>query len=261
MRKINLLCVSLFVFLSAFAQVGDDAYYEDDYYEEDYEVEQTLGEQMTVEEALEYEAPNNDKTATSNSADANFKDRYKSSEYDYTETKQQPKPAINKAPAPKTVNIGGFAKILFNILLVLAIGAVVYVLYLLFKDFKINRHTKVEKVETHSEEEAELAVEKLDKNDLETQIARAIENGNYSLATRFYFLLYLQKLQLKEYITYNKDKTNSDYHAELTKVELQLQFIKVSYLFEYVWYGKKPLNQESFTQLEETFKTQIALVK
>ena len=255
------MCISFFVFISAFAQVGDDTYYEDDYYEEDYEVEQTLGEQMTVEEALEYEETSNEKIVQSKSVDDHFKDRYKSSEYDYTETKKQPKPAIAKAPAPKSVNIGGFAKILFNILLVLAIGAVVYVLYLLFKDFKINRHTKVEKAETHSEEEAELAIEKLDKTDLETQIAKAIENENYTLATRFYFLLYLQKLQLKEYITYHKDKTNSDYHAELTKDELQLQFIKVSYLFEYVWYGKKPLNEESFTQLEQTFKTQITLVK
>ena len=260
MKKISLLVFASLLFFAVNGQIKEEVEYYNSDEEEQYEIYETEGERMTVDEALNYET-NEDYRKPNPSINPNFKERYNSSDYDYTEKQQKPKPKLNKPPTAKSVNIGGFAKILFNIFLVLAIGVVIYVLYQLFKDFKINRHTKVESVSTHSEEEDELSLEKLDKNDLETQINIAKQEGNYTLATRYYFLLYLQKLQAREYINYHKDKTNLDYQNEINNQDLHLQFVKVSYLFEYVWYGKKPLNRAGFEQLESTFLQQIDLVK
>jgi hypothetical protein len=81
------------------------------------------------------------------------------------------------------------------------------------------------------------------------------------LAIRYYFLLYLEKLEKNEYIVYNKDKTNTDYLLELKQETHIAEFIKVSYLFEYVWYGKKAIDQETFASLEKTFNDQINTIK
>lgn len=259
MKKASLFLISCVLFTFTYAQVNNAEYYDSEENEQ-FEIYESEGEQMTVEEALEYET-NNEDVKTNANINPNYKERYTSSDYDYTEKQQKPKPKLNKPATVKSINIGGFAKILFNIFLALAIGLIIYVLYQLFKDFKINRHPKVENVSTHSEEEDELSLEQLDKNNLETQINIAKQDGNYALATRYYFLLYLQKLQTREYINYHKDKTNLDYQNEINNENLHLQFVKVSYLFEYVWYGKKPLNATSFEQLEITFLQQINLVK
>ncbi|MEY2924849.1 MAG: hypothetical protein RLZZ337_1397 [Bacteroidota bacterium] len=256
MKKISLILYLCAFYALALGQVADEyeVYEEEDVADEYYENE------MTVEEAFEFEVDT--KNEWKRPIDEKFKEKYTGEEYNYWK-KQPPKKQERSRviTAEKSINISGFLKIIFNIFLAVAIGIVVYVLYMLLKDFKFTRSQKIENPNTDSEEETELKVETLDKNDLEQQIALAKESGNYTLATRFYFLLYLQKLQLKEYITYHIDKTNYDYKNELPHEDLHIQFTKVSYLFEYVWYGKKPIDETSFSILENTFKTQIDLVK
>jgi hypothetical protein len=73
--------------------------------------------------------------------------------------------------------------------------------------------------------------------------------------------MYLKKLQDHKVITYHHDKTNAEYLIEIDDATRSEQFVKMSYIFEYVWYGKKALTAELFATVEQTFVTQIDKVK
>jgi hypothetical protein len=71
---------------------------------------------------------------------------------------------------------------------------------------------------------------------------------------RYYFLIYLEKLERKKEIVYHQDKTNTDYGAELANSPNSETFAQLSYLYEYLWYGKKEITAPVFEQISHTFK-------
>ena len=60
------------------------------------------------------------------------------------------------------------------------------------------------------------------------QIADAKSAGNYPLAIRFYFLLYLEQLEKQNIVNYHRDKTNQDYILEMKNDDHIAQFLKLS---------------------------------
>lgn len=88
----------------------------------------------------------------------------------------------------------------------------------------------------------------------EDAIKEAIENGNFRLATR---LLYLQSLKLlsdKGYIQWHFNKTNSDYILEVNGRPWQSLFKRLTYSFEYTWYGEMNLANDEFRHLQVQFQ-------
>lgn len=86
--------------------------------------------------------------------------------------------------------------------------------------------------------------------DLPKLIDKAIADGNYRLAVRYYYLLILRKLSEKELISWQQEKTNEDYIKELTSSKLHSNFKDITYLYDYVWYGNFLINKEKFIQSE-----------
>ncbi|HBY68162.1 MAG TPA: DUF4129 domain-containing protein, partial [Flavobacteriaceae bacterium] len=68
-------------------------------------------------------------------------------------------------------------------------------------------------------------------------IEKALQNKEYRLAVRYYYLLILKKLTDAELIDYEFDKTNTDYIAEITSDTVILPFKKATNLYDYIWYG------------------------
>jgi cell division protein FtsL len=272
----------LFVFLSswAFAQVQ--------YEEEDYEVEETEDvyeleenteyyieedddyQNATIEPTTEYvyvenEYPTNSITIESEplAFDTSYKSKYKNKAYDYSRKTKQKEPTepINLEPRG-SLELTGVAQVIFNIFLVLAVALILFLLYMALRNFKFNRKPAAKPISNFDETEEEIEnLEDVDSNSLYLLIEKAKKEGNYRLAIRHYFLLYLRKLQEKKVVEYHMDKTNSDYMSEIKNEGTLQQFVKVSYFFEYVWYGKKPINLETFNGLESLFNEQISLVK
>ena len=197
-------------------------------------------------------------------ADTSFKKRYQDDAYNYerkTPKKEAPKelPKIN----PPSTDFSGIATVIFYVVVGLLALLVLYMIYEYGKDFKLgSKRVKNKPIATRSQNEQDIVPEEeLDKSDLLQQIAQAKQNEDFPLAIRFYFLLYLEKLQDQKAITYHRDKTNQDYLAEIKEQHIAVQFTKLSYPYEYVWYGKKPVDHATFTQLEYIYTTHIQSTK
>jgi hypothetical protein len=188
-------------------------------------------------------------------ASTDYKERYTGEQFEYNELKEK---AINNSSLPNLVPL---LQIIFYLFCGLAIGLIVFLLYKFFSNLNLEARTKLKPV-TYNESETGLPKKvEIDPEDLAARIADAKAAGDFALATRFYFLLYLQKLQQKDLIRYHQDKTNADYLAELKNDSITSQFIRVSHLFEYVWYGKKPINATSYATIETLFNDQIAAIR
>ncbi|KAB1153636.1 DUF4129 domain-containing protein [Tenacibaculum aiptasiae] len=97
--------------------------------------------------------------------------------------------------------------------------------------------------------------------DLPSLIQKAINQGNYQLAVRYYYLLLLKNLSEKELISWQQEKTNEDYIKELSlNKSLYSEFKKLTYLYDYVWYGDFLIDKEKFLQAETNFKSVIAKI-
>ena len=88
----------------------------------------------------------------------------------------------------------------------------------------------------------------------EQQIADAIRRKDYRLGVRLWFLRTLKQLSDKELLNWKIDKTNSDYYYELSGSNFQEDFGKMSFVYDYAWYGEFPLDESSYHKAEEQFR-------
>lgn len=91
--------------------------------------------------------------------------------------------------------------------------------------------------------------------DIHKLIDKANRNKDYRLAVRYYYLLILQKASESEVIVYEFDKTNTDYIAEITSEDVNGQFVKVTDLYDHVWYGSFEVSEEDYKKAQKTFTT------
>jgi hypothetical protein len=95
--------------------------------------------------------------------------------------------------------------------------------------------------------------EDIESIDLDKLIEEALQNGNYRLAVRWCFLKALQSMNQNKQIAWQPSKTNIDYEAELKNLNLRQNFNKLSYVFEYVWYGENQTGEKLYL----SYKTEI----
>ena len=104
--------------------------------------------------------------------------------------------------------------------------------------------------------------EALIKNkNLSNFIQKAIAQKNYRLAVRYYYLLLLQQLEVKELIIWEQQKTNDDYIHEISETNLKSSFSKVTRLYDFVWYGNFEINELEFGSVEAEFEQIKNLIK
>ena len=142
-----------------------------------------------------------------------------------------------------------FSSSIFQVLLWTIAGSLVlYIIYRLFLSkglFGVSA-TKAVKEETEEEEET------ITGKDFNLLMNKALAAGDLRSAVRWLFLLTLQKLDEKELIRFGADKTNTAYMQELPPTKRN-DFASLSLYYEYTWYGKAPLNKESFEMIRGKF--------
>ncbi len=84
-------------------------------------------------------------------------------------------------------------------------------------------------------------------------IEDAANQKNFRLATRYMYLKSLKKLASRQIIEWHYDKTNSDYLNEITNLETRKIFKRISYIYDYVWYGEFAVDQEMYIQNSTDF--------
>lgn len=86
------------------------------------------------------------------------------------------------------------------------------------------------------------------------EIDRAERSGNFIAAIRFRFMDMLSVLNEHHMIDFLPDKTNAAYALEITDEDLKTQFLRLASVYEYVWYGKKNINQQQYEVLRTSFE-------
>ena len=151
----------------------------------------------------------------------------------------------------------GFLRIVLKALPYIIAGLVLFFIIKFF--LKVNARNIIDgkkaKPIVRLSEEEELIKDK----DLPNLIEKAIAEANYSLAIRYYYLLLLKNLSDKELISWQQEKTNEDYIKELTaNKQIHSEFKKLTYLYDYVWYGEFLIDKEKFMLAESNFKNTLA---
>ncbi len=138
----------------------------------------------------------------------------------------------------------------WSILLILAIMVIVFFVFKITgmdKDGLFGRSSKALQAYTLSQTD-------IHQISFDDEIEKAINNGNYRLATRLQYLQALKKLSDKGYIEWRINKTNTDYLTEISAKSFNDMFTKLTFDFEYIWYGEKQVSKEQFLDIRRQFQ-------
>ncbi|MFC0605507.1 hypothetical protein ACFFGA_13130 [Winogradskyella pulchriflava] len=133
----------------------------------------------------------------------------------------------------------------------------IIVLYLLIKFLLQNPISSVFKTEDKTIKGFTYVEENIEQIDFDKLIKKALKANNYRLATRYMYLKTLKVLASKKTIEWHYDKTNTDYLNEIKDSKLKSLFKRVSYIYDYVWYGEFPIDEVSFNKNKDDFNQLI----
>ncbi|QRM90927.1 DUF4129 domain-containing protein [Lacinutrix sp. WUR7] len=150
-------------------------------------------------------------------------------------------------------NATGILKFIFEVVPYLLLA---FLIFLLLKFFlKINSKNII----TGKQNQATVAFteeEQIIKNeDILALIHEAVQQQNYRLAIRYYYLLSLKKLTEGNIISWEQQKTNEDYLSEIKTKSLQSGFADITKIYDYVWYGEFEVDALRFEKLKSPFET------
>ncbi|MEB3346256.1 DUF4129 domain-containing protein [Aquimarina gracilis] len=147
--------------------------------------------------------------------------------------------------------ITGFWAFVLKILPYIIVIAVLFLLGWLF--LKVNPTDML--LEKQDPPQIELTEDEdiIQNQDIQQLIHLALQNNNYRLAIRYYYLFVLKKLSDLEFIEWESQKTNTDYIKELSDVGLKDQFKIITKLYDYIWYGSFEVNEKSYKKAEKEF--------
>jgi len=189
----------------------------------------------------------------------NFKNKYKGDDFKYEVAK--PKESVwdlikrkiaelffknidpNKA-AIYTTNILRF----FGIVI---IGFLLFILvrYLMSKDgnFLFGKRNRKININSHDIEE------NIHEINFPERILQLEKQQDYRSAIRYHFLYSLKKMTDKNIINWNVEKTNRDYLKELKNKNLQEDFRRIIYVYDYIWYGEFDTQENDYQHYKTYF--------
>lgn len=153
-----------------------------------------------------------------------------------------------------SINIGPLAWLFY-----LAIaGAVFYLVYILLIEggsglFSSNKNKSITNYD-------DITSKNIKNTDIHKLIKDAENNKDFRLAIRYYYLHVLKTLSVNNHITFEDDKTNSEYLNEITDKPFSKDFAYISYLYNHIWYGEFPLPSEKYKKAKKKFVTLLKQV-
>lgn len=86
-------------------------------------------------------------------------------------------------------------------------------------------------------------------------INEAVNNNDFRTAVRWNYLKCLFLLEKGGHLMFQPAKTNIDYQYDLKKSNFLAEFMAVSRIYDYVWYGKFTVDQTKYTDLKKEFSS------
>jgi hypothetical protein len=183
----------------------------------------------------------------------NLREKYNDKDFIYTEDAP-----VQKKKTSNTGSgfLGGFAFFMTTIFPFLLGGFIIFVIVKVMLGSDI-RFWKSSPASTKIKEKLIYEDEDIHEVDLASLLKQAIDNQNYRLAIRYYYLTSLKGLSNKKIIEYHKDKTNSEYLFEIENPAMRTQFSYLSYVYSYVWYGEFPVDETNFKTAANKYQSFI----
>ena len=183
-----------------------------------------------------------------------IKEKYSGKDFEYKENKPKKKKKEAQTDNTSSAILAFFAFFMTSIFPFLLGGFVIFVILKTVLGIDARFWKKTSKTTQLSKK---LVYEDQDIHEinLEALLQQAIENKDYRLAIRYYYLSTLKGLTNKEIIDYHKDKTNSEYLFEIENKEMRTNFSYLSYVYSYVWYGEFPVDENSFKIAQHKYKS------
>lgn len=151
-----------------------------------------------------------------------------------------------------SIQAGGWLKTLLEIGKYLLVAGVIFLIAWLF--IRLNPGNALLKPKNPPEVLLSEDEKIIRENDIPTLIEKALRERDYRLAVRYYYLLILKKLKDKNLIEYQFEKTNQEYESEIQDRKLSEQFRRVTRLYDFIWYGDFPMNQNQFVLAKSQFE-------
>ncbi|MGJ8549233.1 DUF4129 domain-containing protein [Winogradskyella wichelsiae] len=146
----------------------------------------------------------------------------------------------------------GFLYFVFSVLPYLLLAFLIFLLVRFF--LKVNSHNLITKAKKQGSilftEEEQI----IKNEDIPGLIQDAINQNNYRLAIRYYYLLALKQLTESDNISWKPQKTNEDYINEINKAYLKSEFKNITRIYDYVWYGEFNIDAVKFETLRLPFE-------
>ena len=132
------------------------------------------------------------------------------------------------------------------------VGVVVIFVYFIIKLFGVEVTTlfKPNKVKTLDYEVNE---EQLDNINFEVEIAKALSEKQWRFAIRLIYLNALKLMGDSGLLKVKKGKTNRDYLYEISGKEAEKDFERLSFIFDYTWYGHFDANDAIAEEAQDHF--------
>ncbi len=145
-------------------------------------------------------------------------------------------------------SLKGLSYVGWIILILLAAG----IIYLIVKHL-IDSNLGNKKVKPVNYIEDDIAPSEIPLTELQRLLKEALDNENYRAAIRIYYLFILKDLSSRQWINWQKEKTNMHYLYEMQKQKVYNDFSQTVNYFEIVWYGKRDINQQQFKSIQPSF--------
>ncbi|MDP3567278.1 hypothetical protein [Sediminibacterium sp.] len=132
----------------------------------------------------------------------------------------------------------------------ISIGAMIFLIWLLSKSEMVSLIKPKPKATSFNFIDV---VEDLNKINFEQKIKAALKEEDYRMATRWTYLKILFLLDKNKLIEFASYKTNIDYKYELKNKKHQADFVRLSYIYEFIWYGKFVVSSKDYSERENEF--------
>lgn len=153
--------------------------------------------------------------------------------------------------------LGGYSA---NAIILLFLEFLPYFILLLFLGFAVwlfSRINPAMSIAEPAEEPSVLLYEEekiMTSENISKLIDLAIQQKNYRLAVRFYYLQLLRQFSRQGLIKYEFQKTNSEYLTELRSEGLKTKFKELIRIYDFIWYGNFSLSETDFHTVQASFK-------
>lgn len=113
----------------------------------------------------------------------------------------------------------------------------------------------------NTEQTLEELEENLMESDLMKWLKKVVEEKNYRLALRIYYLIIIKELASNGLINWKKEKTNMDYLYEMRGHNSYNQFEEVTGIYQLIWYGEKDLGDKYLLEMSHKFRQYFQSIK